>query len=380
MNAKMNILKAIGIIFVVCGHAGASLFSVFPQAFPAFTAYSFHMALFVFISGYFYKPENELNCFNSLLHKFKKLIIPYFLWNLFYGIITDSLLRFGRISFGQKLTLNSLLIEPFITGHQFIFNLPAWFIIVLFSVYLIYLLSRQLIAISLKGKNLFWIYNFLYLILGIAGVILAQKGYNKSYWLIFNRICFALPFFHLGYLYKIKLEKFDLKPGVYKFLIIFFIQTILILAQNGNTDNLAYTMAFMTFKNPNAPFFMPFLSSLTGIYLCLQVAIILEKSFSQDYILNILGKNTFSIMMHHIFCFFLVNVLYLNLKNNGLCCGGFDTAAFKINIWYKYIFQGSWSLNLLSMDVYILAGLFIPILIEQSFKKLSLKSAKSQKS
>lgn len=46
MNNKMNILKAIGIITVVIGHTWSNVFAWFPT-------YSFHMALFMFISGYF---------------------------------------------------------------------------------------------------------------------------------------------------------------------------------------------------------------------------------------------------------------------------------------------------------------------------------------
>lgn len=48
MNNKMNILKAIGIITVVIGHTWSNVFAWFPT-------YSFHMALFMFISGYFFK-------------------------------------------------------------------------------------------------------------------------------------------------------------------------------------------------------------------------------------------------------------------------------------------------------------------------------------
>lgn len=47
MNQKFTILKAMGILAVVGGHAGTNFL-------PWFPVYSFHMPLFIFISGYFF--------------------------------------------------------------------------------------------------------------------------------------------------------------------------------------------------------------------------------------------------------------------------------------------------------------------------------------
>lgn len=55
-NLQFKLLSAIGIIIIVsghCYHGGISL------AYEWFPTYSFNLALFVFISGYFYKPEQE---------------------------------------------------------------------------------------------------------------------------------------------------------------------------------------------------------------------------------------------------------------------------------------------------------------------------------
>lgn len=72
INQQFLLLQAIGIVLVVIGHKdGISLF------FDWFPAYSFHMPLFIFISGYFYKNENDKNLRNFILNKVNKLIIPY---------------------------------------------------------------------------------------------------------------------------------------------------------------------------------------------------------------------------------------------------------------------------------------------------------------
>lgn len=49
-NHTLGILSAFGIIFVVLGHVGENIFTL-NEWFPY---YSFHMPLFIFISGYFF--------------------------------------------------------------------------------------------------------------------------------------------------------------------------------------------------------------------------------------------------------------------------------------------------------------------------------------
>ena len=63
---------------VVLGHTGDPI----RLASDIFPYYSFHMALFIFISGYFYNPQNENKLWGKngyLLKKVKKLVIPYFI-------------------------------------------------------------------------------------------------------------------------------------------------------------------------------------------------------------------------------------------------------------------------------------------------------------
>lgn len=91
MNTKMNVLKALGIVLVVTGHYAGSVLPWFPP-------YSFHMALFIFISGYFYKKHYEDKIRNFTRKKFLNLVVPYYKWNLFYGVLFISDSENGRCS------------------------------------------------------------------------------------------------------------------------------------------------------------------------------------------------------------------------------------------------------------------------------------------
>ncbi|MDE6185294.1 MAG: hypothetical protein K2G39_07720, partial [Lachnospiraceae bacterium] len=67
-NKTFRILSAIGIILVVAGHLGYNLFEI-GDLFPY---YSFHVAVFLFISGYFYKPAREQAYGRTILRLIRK--------------------------------------------------------------------------------------------------------------------------------------------------------------------------------------------------------------------------------------------------------------------------------------------------------------------
>ena len=82
-NLQFKLLSAIGIILIVAGHCyhgGISL------AYEWFPAYSFHLSLFAFISGYFYKPKYEATAWKYIWKRFKRLVIPAYLCNIACGL------------------------------------------------------------------------------------------------------------------------------------------------------------------------------------------------------------------------------------------------------------------------------------------------------
>ncbi len=96
-NRQFRILSALGIIFVVAGHLGYGLFDV-GGLFPC---YSFHVFIFLFVSGYFYREDAESDILGYVRRKCFTLLLPYFLWNLFYGILARIIS--GHPFFSEKL-------------------------------------------------------------------------------------------------------------------------------------------------------------------------------------------------------------------------------------------------------------------------------------
>jgi fucose 4-O-acetylase-like acetyltransferase len=348
MNTKMNILKAIGIVLVVVGHANGKMFSWF-------IPYSFHMALFVFISGYFYKNHYDNTILLFLKKKFKQLVIPYYKWNLFYGCLITLLLYLGAVKFGKPINLETFFITPWKSGHQYLFNLAGWFVLCLFLIQISYILLRK---IFLNVSNNEIVLFIIFLLIGVLGTYLATFENSKSYYYVI-RVLFGLPFFHLGYIYKLKLEKLD-RFNTITFVILLIYQTIIIQYYDG----LHYEMVWAKF---GGHILMPFLASFSGIWLFIHLADLIDSKLSNDKLLSYIGQNSYSIMIHHIFIFWLLNLSFYFMNRFGIFTffnlPEFATDLFKSDVYYKYGYP-------LTYLLYVLLGIFVPIGLKYSFDKI----------
>lgn len=353
INNQFLILQSIAIILVVYGHRGGGGVNFFQEWFPV---YSFHMPLFIFISGYFYKSDSEDSIKKFILKKIKRLVIPYFIWNLIYGIIINMLRNKEIVKYPvNNLSLKSLFISPWQDGHQFLFNLASWFVLALFLIEIIYLLFRKL-SIQIRMQNEYLIL-FILLALGLIAIIESNKGYNTEWNLTIFRTMFLIPFYHMGYLYKQKIEEKDNANSVLYFCIIFIIQFVIIIKYNNKLD---FSAVFLNSFN-SSNILLSYITSATGIMFWLRISKILTPSLENSKFIKYIGTNTWTIMMHHIFTFWMINfILSLNDMN------GFNYEAFKTNIWYAYTIQNS---NI-SLLFYIFVGVSLPLLIKYCLSKV----------
>ena len=89
-NITIDIAKGLGILLVVLGHLGGNVGSQ-PEAiaFMKRFLYQFHVPLFFFLSGLFYKADETWQVF--LTKKIKRLYIPYLVANLIFLILDIGL-------------------------------------------------------------------------------------------------------------------------------------------------------------------------------------------------------------------------------------------------------------------------------------------------
>ena len=157
--------------------------------------------------------------------------------------------------------------------------------------------------------------------------------------------------------------------NLYYFLIIFFIQFILIYRYENITFSL---VSCNDFNNTNI--LLPFITSLTGIMFWVRISKILSAYFEGNKLIEYISKNTFSIMTHHLFIFFVINT-FLRLLFKLINIGGFNVQMYRTNIFYVFLpFNYNFSI------VYLLLGIAVPLIskyfAEKIIDKFKLKSGK----
>ena len=359
-NRQFRILSALGIIFVVAGHLGYHFLDV-GGLFPY---YSFHVYIFLFVSGYFYREQSEDDIFRYIYRKCITLMVPYFLWNLFYGILAGLLHRAG-FSLGESLSFKTLFLSPFIDGHQFLYNFSAWFVPALFLVEVINVVMRKVLGV-LRLKNE-WLILAGCLILGMITIQLAIGGHVWGLYKFPGRLLLMLPGFQMGRIYREKLEKHDTLPDGIYFLLVMGVQVLISVFCAGLAFGVVWVGSFA-----NGPV-VPYLTVMTGIAFWLRIAKLLSPVPGVSEKLVYVGRNTYSVMMHHVAAFMLVKGLFYLCSRLTNLCGEFDLQMFFHDIGYVYLAGGTEG----SKWIYLLAGIGMPLLlqkgIEKIFKKVSTR-------
>lgn len=350
-NLQFKLLSAIGIIIIVsghCYHGGISL------AYEWFPTYSFNLALFVFISGYFYKPENERSkyIYIYIWKRFKRLILPALLWNVAYGLFI-LLTRHFDYTIGAEVTPYNLFLMPFVDGEAFRYNLGSWFVYPLFLVCIFNILFRKLSGL-LRIKNEY-VFAVIYLAIGMLGIQLALDGHSAGIMKLVTRAMFFLPCFQFGRLYRSRWEKKDNLNSIAYFSILFGIQLLLLTF----CEKLEYYPSSMTgFQNGVV---IPYLSALLGIAFWLRIAKLLAPHIKNWRFFRLIADNTYSIMIHQMLGFMSVKWLFYGLSLITNCFPDFSVDLMRSNIWYYYLPNGLQRYGLL----YLAGGLFLPIAIKK---------------
>ncbi len=174
-NKQMRILSAVGMILVVAGHLGYSLFDV-GGLFPY---YSFHIFIFFCLFPVISTGRRRSSiCYAILAESAKTLLLPLFhlesdLWNSGSASASRRLFRSEAIS-----PLWNLFIEPFVSGHQFLYQFPAWFVPALFLIEILNVLGRKVLSLLHLKKE--WLIFIVCLLLGIATVALAREDMSGA--------------------------------------------------------------------------------------------------------------------------------------------------------------------------------------------------------
>lgn len=274
------------------------------KPFKLFTPYSFHMALFIFVSGYFYNYAKYENTPFVFIKRRFRMIIYYFIYNLFYAVVNYYHFKLYYDIPYHLFTLKNFFIMPFIHGQQYLFIVPAWFIPALFIIQVTFLYIHKYLRRFIHYKTTLLI---TYLAIACMGILLANSGRNHGIYLPIVRTSFGFFFYYLGIFYRENLESRNIF-NIVNLGIVLLIQKLLLL-KYGNLD---YGLALGHF---NHNFMLPIITSITGIYFYTYLSKVVYRDWKRYNPLILIGKHTFSIMINHLFVFLLMNIVIIKINH-----------------------------------------------------------------
>ena len=298
----VDVMLAFGIVMVVMGHRHQPPYLFFP-------AYTFHMALFFFASGYLASARVGLReKARFLAKKARTQLLFYFRWNLFFAGLTFLLalagIRLGYAipAFGSReevlATLRGFLYQPFTDGHQYHLYLAAWFVLQLFLVHVVFQLlvwrpGRLAVGLVLAGTV-------------PVTLVLLEQGLRsfEDLRLTAVRTALAFLFFLTGHavrLWEDRLARVLLAPW---FLLVAF-ALVNVLAVN--LGNIRYNFVLGNVNNVRV--WVPVATTLLIVLIVFQLAHHAARVLPDGSPVLLVGRSTQDVLVWHFTVFLAVNVV-----------------------------------------------------------------------
>ena len=324
-DTQIDILRCYGIFCVVFAHCASHGFQ--PISFLV-TSSVYVIQIFVFCSGYFYR-DTEKGVFPFLKTKVRGLLLPYFLWNLVYGIICTILNHMGIISYGYPLSFRTLFVTPWTHAAQFNLNVPAWFLPALFLASICFWILRRIFhPKTTAAEHILLIITFL---ISLLGLHLSRGQYHYGFSAPLIRTFVMLPYLQLGYVFRNYWQPwFTAKRSLTICIVLLLIQTSISVYTGGLSSKFVYGYF------PDSPIFL-LLGVFCAVLTVVLIAGIISGVLSRITVIRRLSESTMSIMMHHIFIMFLIQLIFYTIHLH-TPLAGFDSEAFQSSIWSFYNF------------------------------------------
>ncbi len=284
-SKALDIAKGIGILLVVLGHC--------PHVWLPLKQwiYSFHVPLFFLIAGLVWdRSSHEDSGFLNgafVIKKALRLLVPCFLWGLFYMLLralVSQSFRPGSLGMLLYNTENSISRAGSLT--------PLWFLSCMFVAVCLF---EGIQYFACKNHWSGWILFAMSLVFGALGLFLPKLplGYPWS----LNIAALGLALMLWGALAKGTLEKQEEKPWLC-LLISMLALAVLILTYCLNLAGLPnkyVEVADSVFGNPA----LFLLDAICGSLFVLGLSVFLAEFFLLDQLLSRLGRDTIPILLLH---------------------------------------------------------------------------------
>lgn len=273
-DLRIDILKGIGIIAVVCGHAMGGI------GLREITI--FHMPLFFILAGMFYKVK-----VGFIQSRAKRLLLPF----LNYSLLFFVLLWFTGLS--------DKALSKFSIYHIAAFDGPTWFLIALFLISLIY----YVLDCIFKKPLLLLAVTF------AIGLIFAFWDVNLPFYL--RQALFSLPFFAFGRFLPPPISENTLITQDYRSNLALFLAIIGSVATEYFCISTSYVFDIYELKFSEYPI-MFYIGGISVTYILLRIPYF-KKNTPLNRLLASMGVKSLEIMaIHTPFLWFFKDFVYEN--------------------------------------------------------------------
>lgn len=323
-------LKGFGIFLVVFGH------SLSPISASHHFVYLFHLALFYFASGYFFKEEYTEMITIYIWKRIKSLYFPFIkygliflaLHNVFYFLnIYDKAYSF------QDYFSKAVSIVKF-SGFEPLLG-TFWFLRSLFVVNVTFAIIVTL-ASKIHIKHFFTI---LLLLFTIVGLVASYKDFPLSN-ILSDFI--LLPISSVGFLWKKLQKEFSFNMLLFSIVIVALVCCMSVKVELA--EHHLYT-------NPLTFYFVSF----CGIYFCLSVCWLIKVKCI-NRLLNVLGYNTMTIFTWHFLAFKLVSLIMIFVYGMDMLKLSTHPIIEKDNLFWCFL--------------YTLVGVALPLITKHAMSKI----------
>ena len=227
---SLDYIKGILILLVVYGHC---LFwldgnnNSYDYYFIPRIIYTFHMPLFVFLSGYFFSRKKNENIFTTITEKFRRLIIPHLFFNI---IMIIPIICFWE-TYSHFVTRFSNDIISFKSIYHYI--TMFWF---LWCVYFSSIISNIIYIITNNSKT-----STIILIIIAFIFMLISQSQRIHIFIEHQHMGTMFLYFILGIFTNNNIKTLTLNPLKYGSYILFFIYLLFIYFIPQIGDNIIYS-------------------------------------------------------------------------------------------------------------------------------------------
>lgn len=329
-NYEILFVQTVAIVAMVLGHTGPELSIGGLTPFPY---YSWHMPIFVFISGVLLSEKGSYLAF--MRRKCLHLLLPALGVRLALTGLALLGSRSGLYAGGLTLTAEGLLVDPFFMCNAYPLSNAMWFIFQLFVLEAIYgafirlpgkrtevLVLAGTLALSLA--SLYWVRNVI--------------GSEPQGWaLLACRTAFLLFFMAAGHFYRRFPARWRISPWIVLLLTV-LVQTGYLLLSG---HDITFSVHPMEVFKPTC-FFMPILTSLTAAAVLLAIAKILSPRLQGNRLLLAVGGGTKYVVYLHELCLLLINCVWMVLchRTGSPLFDGFYYDMIRAP-WYVFALGGS---------------------------------------